>query len=144
MRKKIIWSSLFLIIVAFTLMIGFFFSFYSMIDMFKKKDVLELSYASIAALITPVISIVLIDISIRGAYLLLKKNEKIKKTYKVSGLLVLLWLLISLPLSWLGSYYLISDNYQKCPPTDLFTQYYTTDLSLCSDPYYEERTGIKR
>lgn len=134
-------SSLFLIIVSFTLMIGFFFSFYSMIAVFKKKDVLELSYSSIAALITPVISVVLIDISVRGAYLFFKKNEKIKKTYKASGFLILFWLLIAFPLSWIGSYYLNSNNYQKCPATDLFTQYYATDLSLCSDPYGHEKTN---
>lgn len=143
MIKKVILSLLFLVIMSVILMVAFGFGLYSITGIVNKKDVLSFSYMSVASLITPVISVTLIDIGIRGAYLFFKKNEKIQKSYNTSGVLILLWLLISFPLSWVGIYHLTSNGYQKCPPTSLFTQYYTTDLSLCSNPYGHEKTGTK-
>ncbi|HAS8352641.1 TPA: DUF1240 domain-containing protein [Morganella morganii] len=63
-------------------------------------------------------------------------NEKTKKniSYQKIGMFIVIWIFLSFPITWIGGYYLTSNNYQKCPPTSLFTQYYTIDLSLCSSP----------
>ncbi|WP_071997753.1 DUF1240 domain-containing protein [Morganella morganii] len=102
--------------------------------MIRNDNIIEFSYGSIILLSMLLLSYFFIEGSIRSIYLWLIKKQRNNKKYKIIGILLTLWVVLSLPISWVGSYYLISHNYQKCPPTNLFTQYYTTDLSLCSSP----------
>ncbi|RUT65247.1 hypothetical protein CKG00_01670 [Morganella morganii] len=136
--------SLFILLVAgCVLFIIFLYSFFSIVDIINKKQTISLSYATVVCLIFPVLSYLLIDLSIRGTYLFFKEGKKTQKTYKVCGVIIASWLIISIPVLLGLSFYLTSNGYQKCPPKNLFTSYYTVDASLCSDPFYDERIGSK-
>ena len=144
MNKKIITSVIFLLSIGVALIPLFLFGINSIIDIIKKKEIVSFSYGLILTLSLPMLSYFFIDISLRYIYFRVSKKKITNKKYNIITILLTMWVFLSFPITWIGSYYLTSSNYQRCPSTNLFTQYYTTDLSLCSDPYYEERTGVKR
>ncbi|XKD94626.1 DUF1240 domain-containing protein [Morganella morganii] len=144
MNKKIITSVIFLLSIGVALIPLFLFGINSIIDIIKKKEIVSFSYGLILTLSLPILSYFFIDISLRCIYFWVSKKQKTNKKYNIITILLTMWIFLSFPITWIGSYYLTSNNYQRCPSTNLFTQYYTTDLSLCPDPYYEERAGVKR
>ncbi|EMJ9774321.1 TPA: DUF1240 domain-containing protein [Morganella morganii] len=141
--KKIIMLGVAMLVVGMVVLYPFFLSINSIYKVISKKDILEMSYGVVICLVMPMITYLCIDISLRGMYLHFFKKEKIKSTYKISGVIIALWIFLSFPISWGMSFYLTSNGYERCPSTNLFTQYYTTNLSLCSDPYYEERASTE-
>ncbi|MBW5408756.1 DUF1240 domain-containing protein [Morganella morganii] len=142
--KKTIISSCYLTFVAVILIYPFLIGLDSINGIIKKQDIVSMSYGVILSLIAPIISYFAIDVALRSAYYFFYKKTTIKKTYKFVGVIIASWIFLSLPISLGMGFYLTSNGYQRCPSTNLFTQYYTTDLSLCPDPYYEERAGVKR
>lgn len=141
--KKVIISGGYFIFIAIVLVCPFFIGLDAIKSVLNKPDIVFMSYGAIFCLISPVISYFLIDVALRGVYYFFVKKTKIKKTYKLIGIIITLWIFLSFPISWGMSFYLTSNGYERCPSTNLFTQYYTTNLSLCSDPYYEERASTE-
>jgi len=113
-------------------------SFY---DFFNASNVISLSYSSTLSLSGIIISYLFLNLLYNLIFQVIVKKTKKNISYQITGILLVIWIFLSFPITWIGSYYLISNNYQKCPPTNLFTQYYATDLSLCSDPYGHEKTN---
>lgn len=141
--KKVIISGGYFIFIAIVLVYPFFIGLDAIKSVLNKRDIVFMSYGAIFCLISPVISYFLIDVALRGFYYFFVKKTKIKKTYKLIGIIITLWIFLSFPISWGMSFYLTSNGYERCSSTNLFTQYYTTNLSLCSDPYYEERASTE-
>lgn len=122
----------------------FLLGVFSVYDFFNASDVVSLSYSSMLCLSGIIISYLFLSLLYNLITQVIIKKPKKNVSYQMAGILLVIWFFLSFPITWIGSYYLISHNYQKCPPTDIFTQYYVTDLSLCSVPYYEERTDVKK
>ncbi|HDF2341036.1 TPA: DUF1240 domain-containing protein [Morganella morganii] len=122
----------------------FLLGVFSVYDFFNASDVVSLSYSSTLCLSGIIISYLFLSLLYNLITQVIIKKPKKNVSYQMAGILLVIWFFLSFPITWIGSYYLISHNYQKCPPTDIFTQYYVTDLSLCSVPYYEERTDVKK
>lgn len=116
----------------------------SVYDFFNASDVVSLSYPSTLCLSGIIISYLFLSLLYNLITQVIIKKPKKNISYQTAGILLVIWFFLSFPITWMGSYYLISHNYQKCPPTDIFTQYYVTDLSLCSVPYNEEKTDVKK
>lgn len=114
------------------LFIFFEISIKSLLSVLYKDSALQMSYGSVLCMIMPIIAYVFFSDSINVIYCLIKKKKESKNTHNKKGLFVIAWIVLSLPVSWYLGFYLTSNGYQKCPSTDLFTQYYATDLSLCS------------
>ena len=142
-KRRILFSLFILLTTSCVLLFIFLDSLFSIIDIINKRKVISLSYATVVCLIFPVLSYSLIDLSVRGTYLFFKEGKKTQNTYNICGIIIASWLIISIPVLLGLSFYLTSNGYQKCPPKKLFTGYYTVDASLCSDPFYDERTGSK-
>lgn len=116
----------------------------SVYDFFNASDVVSLSYSSTLCLSGIIISYLFLSLLYNLITQVIIKKPKKNISYQTAGILLIIWFFLSFPITWMGSYYLISHNYQKCPPTDIFTQYYVTDLSLCSVLYNEEKTDVKK
>lgn len=134
MNNKIIYASMILFFIGVLLIYPFLIGIFSISSLVRNDNIIEFSYGSVLLLSMPLLSYFFIEGSIRSIYLWLIKKQRNNKNYKIIGILLTLWVVLSLPISWLGGYYLTSNNYQKCPPVNMFTQYYTIDLSLCSSP----------
>ncbi|MBW5407225.1 DUF1240 domain-containing protein [Morganella morganii] len=106
----------------------------SVYDFFNASDVISLSYSSTLCLSGIIISYLFLSLLYNLITQVIIKKPKKNISYQIVGIFLVIWIFLSFPITWIGSYYLTSHNYQKCPPTSLFTQYYTTDLSLCSSP----------
>ncbi|XKD93879.1 DUF1240 domain-containing protein [Morganella morganii] len=134
-KKKIIACAFFILIICPGLLFVFFeISLKSILSILYKDSILQMSYGSILCMIIPVITYVFFSDSIKVIYCLINKKKESKKEHNKKGFFVVSWFVLSLPITWYLSFYLTSNGYQKCPSTDLFTQYYTTDLFLCSSP----------
>ena len=125
MNNKIIYASVILFFIGIVLIYPFLIGIYSISSLIRSEDIIEFSYGSILLLSMPLLSYFFIEGSIRSIYLWLIKKQRNNKKYKIIGMLLTLWIVLSLPISWIGGYYLTLNNYQKCPPTNIFTQYYT-------------------
>lgn len=144
-NKRIMACAFFILIICpFLLFVFFEISIKSLLSIFYKDSILQMSYGSVLFTVMPVIAYVFFSDSIKIIYCLIKKKKESKRKHNKKGFFVVFWFALSLPITWCLSFYLTSNGYQKCPSTDLFTQYYVTDLSLCSSPYYEERADAKR
>lgn len=113
----------------------------SVYDFFNTSNVILLSYASTLSLSGIIISYLFLNLLCNLIFQYISKKKPKNISYRITGILLVIWIFLSFPITWIGSYYITSNNYQKCPPTSLFTQYYATDLSLCSDPYGHEKTN---
>lgn len=104
-----------------------------------------LSQGIVFTIAMPLFSYFLISVAIKSL-ILQKRNEKIKNTNKYIWVFKSLFFIfiLSFPVTWYLISELTANNYEKCPEKNIFIQKYTTDLSLCSSPYYEERSGTKK
>ncbi|MBW5406349.1 DUF1240 domain-containing protein [Morganella morganii] len=124
----------------------FFLGANTVLDVLEKKsDMIFLSQGIVFTTATPLLSYFFISVAIKSL-ILQRKNERIKDTNKYIWIFKSLFFifLLSFPVTWYLISELTANNYEKCPEKNMFIQKYTTDLSLCSDPYYEERAGVKR
>lgn len=112
----------------------FLFGLLSVCDFFNAADVISLSYSSTLCLSGIILGYFFLSLLYNITTQIIMKKPKKNISYQKTGIFIVIWIFLSFPITWIGSYYLTSHNYQKCPPTSLFTQYYTTDLSLCSSP----------
>lgn len=142
-KKRILFSLFILLTASCVLLLIFLVSFFSVVDIINKSNVISLSYSTVVCLIFPVLSYSLIDLGVRGTYSFFKEGKKTQKTYKICGVIIASWLIISIPVLFGFGFYLTSNGYQKCPAKNLFTNYYTVDVSLCSDTFRDEKTGSK-
>lgn len=124
----------------------FFLGASAVLDVLEKKNnMIYLSQGIVFATAAPLLSYFFISVAIKSL-ILQRRNEKIKDTSKYTWIFksLLLIFILSFPVTWYLISELTTNNYEKCPGNNIFIQKYTTNLSLCSDPYYEERTGVKR
>lgn len=112
----------------------FLLSLLSFYDFFNAADVISLSYSSTLCLSGIILGYFFLSLLYNIITQIIMKKPKKNISYQKIGMFIVIWIFLSFPITWIGGYYLTSNNYQKCPPTSLFTQYYTIDLSLCSSP----------
>lgn len=117
MNNKIIYASIIFLFIGVLLIYPFLIGIYSISSFINNEDMIEFSYGSVLLLSMPLLSYFFIEGSIRNIYLWLIKKQRNNKHYKIIGILLTLWVVLSLPISWIGGYYLTSHNYQKCLPT---------------------------
>ena len=124
----------------------FFLGANAVLDVLEKKsNMIFLSQGIVFTIAMPLFSYFLISVAIKSL-ILQKRNEKIKNTNKYIWIFKSLFFIfiLSFPVTWYLISELTANNYEKCPDKNIFIQKYTTDLSLCSAPYYEERSGTTR
>lgn len=141
-KKIFFFCVVFLLYTMLSLLISYA-GFESLFKIKNRSDIIPLSYVSILSLSGVILAFVFLNIIYNSIFYFINKNKKPEFTYKKTGIVLVCWIFLSFPISWGTGFYLTSNSYQKCPPTNFYSQYYTTDLSLCSDPYREERTSSK-
>ncbi|WP_156656681.1 DUF1240 domain-containing protein [Morganella psychrotolerans] len=142
-NKKIFFLCVVFLLYTILSLLVSYAGFESLFKIKNKSDIIPLSYASILSLSGVILAFIFLNIICNSIFYFINKNKKPEFTYKKTGIVLVCWIFLSFPISWGAGFYLTSNGYQKCPPTNFYSRYYTTDLSLCSDPYREERTSSK-